>query len=543
MAPRVEVAPATVAVIQCVAGNVATWNAWELADDQGTVGKLSASSLEVPGSRSKFHGSPNFESRARTRSRSATRGLPASISGDGAGPGAKCSPRSSAAQSYSTGLRTSCPYHALGTIVALGTFVACTQLVDLACIGCAAARLVDYASSLFNVRSFRARIFVLLARILVGFVLLINELLAAGVRFLYGGEDDEAIRFMEPEPVQEPVQEPAPTRALDRERELEVLKSVVGVSGAGYFGKEGDTKSQFGVQLKVRPHPGADRVPIRVPCAGDKPTQAHAARVAQRRVAAILGDAAVEAAELLVTERRAAAGPSAGVARNVNAVLGETQRLRALLRAAETRADAAEQAARRAEAEAAEAAAAIIRAPEEARKAAWLELEAAQAAVDAHAKKQRVESEAPAVKEPEWRSRPYAAYDTVDKWVKREGVLWNRRRVKLSADKPGRSAEQLKPRAPHGNDGPLNHWRRSVVDAVQDWAEGSKADAAKIIFWVIEECDFKLTLPKGAPQKHQQLERAKKQQRQTAEMEFDPKQRWRLERDLDGDTREVCEAT
>tara|TARA_B110000046_G_C12951629_1_gene380417 strand:+ start:780 stop:1046 length:267 start_codon:yes stop_codon:yes gene_type:complete len=34
-----------------------------------------------------------------------------------------------------------------------------------------------------------------------------------------------------------------------------------------------------------------------------------------------------------------------------------------------------------------------------------------------------------------------------------------------------------------------------------------------------------------------------KKERQTAELEFDPKQRWRLERDLDGDTRRVCEAT
>ena len=34
-----------------------------------------------------------------------------------------------------------------------------------------------------------------------------------------------------------------------------------------------------------------------------------------------------------------------------------------------------------------------------------------------------------------------------------------------------------------------------------------------------------------------------KQERQTAEVEFDPKQRWPLERDLDRDTRKVCEAT
>ena len=58
-----------------------------------------------------------------------------------------------------------------------------------------------------------------------------------------------------------------------------------------------------------------------------------------------------------------------------------------------------------------------------------------------------------------------------------------------------------------------------------------------------QECDFKLTLPQGAMPKRQQLARAKKKGRQTAELEFDPKQRWRLERDLDVDTRRVCEAT
>jgi hypothetical protein len=408
------------------------------------------------------------------------------------GSGAKCSPRSSAAGSYSTGLRTNCPFHATSTLVVLGTFVACEALIDLAGAACAAARLVN-AASVFNARNVRVLVFVLLARIIGCVISLFNLLFAAGVRFLYGGEADEAIRFMEPEPVQEPVQEPASTSAMDRDRELEVLQAIVGVTGANYFGTDGHRTKQYGVHMQVRPNPEAARQMVRVACTGDKPTQADAARVAKRRVAAIVGDAAVEAAERLVTERRAAAGTSAGVERNVNAVLGETQRLRAAVLGAQKRAAAAEQAARRAEAEAAEAAATIIRAPEEARNAAWLEVEAAQAALDSHAKRQRVEQEPPAVKEPAWRSRPYAKYDTVQKWVDREGELWNRRRVELSADKPGQTAEQLKPKGPTGNDGPLNHWRRSVVGAVQDWAEGSKDDAAKIVFWVIEELELQVS--------------------------------------------------
>ena len=57
-----------------------------------------------------------------------------------------------------------------------------------------------------------------------------------------------------------------------------------------------------------------------------------------------------------------------------------------------------------------------------------------------------------------------------------------------------------------------------------------------------QECDFKLTPPRGASQLRQQLSRAKKQK--AAEVsQCDPKQRWRLERELDGLTRKVCEAT
>jgi hypothetical protein len=286
------------------------------------------------------------------------------------------------------------------------------------------------------------------------------------------------------------------------EFELEVLRKVDGCSGVNDFGTEGGP-GQYGVHLHVRPAPGAPRKFKRVACASDKPTKLDAARVARAHVVEVLGAAAVERAEQIVREQRAAAraASSSSVPRNVNAVLGETQRLAAVLRAAESRAEKAETAAEHAAAEAAEAAAAILREPEAVRKQAWQEVEAACAAADAHAKRQRVEPTVEAVKEPAWRSRPYAAYDTVDKWVRREGELWNRRRVQLSADKPGRSAEHLRPHGPNGNDGPLNHWRRSVVGAVLDWADGSVADAAKVIFWVIEELGLQVrfaVLPDGS---------------------------------------------
>ena len=93
------------------------------------------------------------------------------------GSGAKCSPRSSAAGSYSTGLRTNCPFHATSTLVVLGTFVACEALIDLAGAACAAARLVN-AASVFNARNVRVLVFVLLARIIGCVISLFNLLFA-----------------------------------------------------------------------------------------------------------------------------------------------------------------------------------------------------------------------------------------------------------------------------------------------------------------------------------------------------------------------------
>ena len=57
-------------------------------------------------------------------------------------------------------------------------------------------------------------------------------------------------------------------------------------------------------------------------------------------------------------------------------------------------------------------------------------------------------------------------------------------------------------------------------------------------------CDFKLTPPKLPQPKRQQQARTKKQQ-QSSPPPFDPKhkQRWRLDRDLDRDTRTECQAT
>ena len=90
-------------------------------------------------------------------------------------------------------------------------------------------------------------------------------------------------------------------------------------------------------------------------------------------------------------------------------------------------------------------------------------------------------------------ARPYDTYLDVQEWRRQETLQWDRRRVALT-DKPARRAEDLKPRGPTGVDGPLNHWRRSVAGAVLDWAEGSRADAAKIVMWTIEHLELEVSL-------------------------------------------------
>ena len=89
----------------------------------------------------------------------------------------------------------------------------------------------------------------------------------------------------------------------------------------------------------------------------------------------------------------------------------------------------------------------------------------------------------------EWRSRPYAKYSTVEHWRQEEGRIYNRRRQELSRDAPARPAKK-KPRGER--DGPFNHWRHGLVGAVQYWANGSKAEAAELIFSLIEQFELQV---------------------------------------------------
>jgi len=69
--------------------------------------------------------------------------------------------------------------------------------------------------------------------------------------------------------------------------------------------------------------------------------------------------------------------------------------------------------------------------------------------------------------------------------------VWGRRLVRLSPDNPGRLPAEM----PRGiRDGPLDHWRRGLIGAVQDWAEGSRADAVKLIHSLIHRLGLQAAL-------------------------------------------------
>ena len=74
-------------------------------------------------------------------------------------------------------------------------------------------------------------------------------------------------------------------------------------------------------------------------------------------------------------------------------------------------------------------------------------------------------------------------------WRSLEMQSYVRRARLLSADAPARAPDKL----PRGaRDGFLHHPRRGLVGALRDWAEGSTADAAKMVFSLIEELELEV---------------------------------------------------
>lgn len=74
-------------------------------------------------------------------------------------------------------------------------------------------------------------------------------------------------------------------------------------------------------------------------------------------------------------------------------------------------------------------------------------------------------------------------------WTSLEKQAYVRRAVVLLPDAPARAPDKL----PRGErDGFLHHPRRGLVGAVRDWAEGSQADAAKMVFSLIRELELEV---------------------------------------------------
>lgn len=135
-------------------------------------------------------------------------------------------------------------------------------------------------------------------------------------------------------------------------------------------------------------------VRINVHCGATFATKLDAAREVKSRLIGIVGEAAVIAAEQLVAARAvavhppssAAASSSSAAPQSAFAVLGETQRLKSVLRAAELRAASAEKVSREADR--------IVSESEAACMLAYASVEEAKAALARHGKRQRVEEEA-----------------------------------------------------------------------------------------------------------------------------------------------------
>ena len=76
-------------------------------------------------------------------------------------------------------------------------------------------------------------------------------------------------------------------------------------------------------------------------------------------------------------------------------------------------------------------------------------------------------------------------------WRSLEAQAYVRRLRVLSAEAPARASNEL-PRGERA--GFLHHPRRGLIGALRDWAEGSKADAAKMVFALIKELELEVPM-------------------------------------------------
>jgi len=182
--------------------------------------------------------------------------------------------------------------------------------------------------------------------------------------------------------------------------EVSVLRAVAGVSNLNVYPAKGRVDAKLnnnGVRCDVLRVAGefVERTTINVHCGEAFATQLDAAREVRRRVVGMVGEAAYLAAEQLARPppSSAAAASTSAAAPSAFAVLGEAQRLKSELRAAEQRAASAERSATAVVREADR----LVKESKAACTIAYTSVEEAKAALAIalamHGKKQRVEEE------------------------------------------------------------------------------------------------------------------------------------------------------
>ena len=282
----------------------------------------------------------------------------------------------------------------------------------------------------------------------------------------------------------------------DRQLELAlaVLRAVEGVTSVSAYPRDGYDPTDFqknGVRFKVRID-GKNKL-VNTPTAQDKPSKLDAARHAISKLADLVGKQVVELATVqvgmgaattpppspelteaemqwlaewydmqpepdLVTLEQAHAALAAHRAStggtSATQKLFEAQLLQAKLRAATMRME--------------KAAAEVAR---------W------QAAIDEQQAEKRQRTVEPA-------TGNYWDGWSEKEWKRQEKMISDRRAVKLSADVLARLPSEM----PRGQqDGPLDHERLGLIGSLQYWAEGSEADAAKLLASLIKRLELQVS--------------------------------------------------
>ena len=302
------------------------------------------------------------------------------------------------------------------------------------------------------------------------------------------------------DPVPETVPETVPELVSELDRELTVLKAIEGVGRVyelprGRF--DAAKLNNNRVECRVALPDGESYRTVRKKCGGDCPDKVAAARNVKAQVQALLGAAAVEAAEQRVQQSMGSgAAGSSSTGMPVFEFQRERSRLLGVVEAVRLRVAKARQAERKAELEHEEQQRQLTEAQatlealleQHPYKRVREEAAAAAASTAAAAEKQRIEAalaaDAAAGPPPHPRTKQNPPRDNPPYWArfwsytrttyqKEEVEEQDRRAVEVPKEGP---ADPKQAQLPPGDDtrGWHKHWRRGVFGALQSWAAGDR---------------------------------------------------------------------